>query len=142
MKYLKKCYDVHGHWPTIFDDSHILSLSSGRFADKEVKSDLLGAKKVGVQCLEEFVANHIIQKSVAFYDPIKKTKLKTFSSMQAKETVKVKQNEISIKTDRKRFHACWLYRESVILIYERCCSTCLDQWHGLWQMEMTRYKKH
>ena len=85
MKYLKKCYDVHGHWPTIFDDSHILSLSSGRFADKEVKSDLLGAKKVGVQCLEEFVANHIIQKSVAFYDPIKKTKLKTFSLCKQKK---------------------------------------------------------
>ena len=90
VNYLKKCYDVLENWPAIFDDSHILPLSSARFADKEVESDLLGAKEIGEQYLEEFVKNHIIEKSVAFYDPIKKKKLKTFSSMQAKAIVKVK----------------------------------------------------
>ena len=87
---VKKCYNVLENWPAIFNDSHILSLPSGRFADKEVESDLLGAKKIGEQCLEEFVTNHLIEKSVAFYDPIKKRKLKTLCSMQAKATVRVK----------------------------------------------------
>ena len=68
----------------------MLFLSSGRFVDKEVESDLLGAKETGEQCLEEFVTNHLIQKFVAFYDPIKKKKLETFSSMQTKATERVK----------------------------------------------------
>ena len=38
---------------------------------------------------------------MAFYDPVKKKKLKTFSSMQAKATVRVKENQTSIKSDRK-----------------------------------------
>ena len=33
---MKKCYDVLENWTAIFNDSHILSLSSGRFADKEI----------------------------------------------------------------------------------------------------------
>ena len=91
---VKKCDDVFENWPAIFNDSHILSLPSGQFADREVESDLLGAKEIGEQCLEEFMANHLVEKSVAFCDPIKKKKLKTFSSMQAKATVRVKQSQI------------------------------------------------
>ena len=89
------------------------------------------------------MANHLVEKSVAFYDPIKKKKLKTFSSMQAKATVRVKQSQISKKNNQKMFPLCflWSYRESIELIYERCCSTRLDQWHGLWQMEMAPYIK-
>ena len=100
-------FDVLENWPAIFYYSHILSLSYGWFANKEVESDLLGAKEIGEQCLEEFMTNRLIEKSVAFYNPIKKKKLKTFSSMQANATVRVKQNQISIKTDRKIF-SCML----------------------------------
>ena len=64
---------------------------------------MLGAKEIGEQCLEEFLTNRLIEKSAVFYDPIKKKKLKMFSSMQAKATVRVKQNQISIKTDRRIF---------------------------------------
>ena len=98
---VKKYYNVLENWPAIFDDSHVLFLSFGQFADKEVESDWLGAKEIGEQCLEEFVTNCLIEKSVAFYDHINKKKLKTFSSMQANATVRVKQNQISIKADWK-----------------------------------------
>ena len=87
---VKKCYNVFENWPALVDNSQILFLSSGRFVDKEVESDLLVAKEIGEQCLEEFVTNCLIQIFVAFYDPIKKKKLKTLSSMETKATVRVK----------------------------------------------------
>ena len=55
MKYVWRnvTRNVLQNWPAIFDESHILSLLSGRFVDKEVESDLLGVKEIVEQCLEE-----------------------------------------------------------------------------------------
>ena len=100
--FVKKCYNALENWLAILM-THTSFLLSGQFADKEVESGLLGAKKIGEQGLKEFVINPLIEKSLAFYNLIKKKKLKTFSSMQAKATVRFKQNQISVKTDWKMF---------------------------------------
>ena len=45
---VKKCYDVLENWSAIFDDSHILSLSSGRFAEKKLNLICL-VQKIGIK---------------------------------------------------------------------------------------------
>lgn len=103
-KCVRDCYAVLDNWPAIFDDSTtLISLASGKHADKEVKDDLLNAQEIGEKSLVEFIEKRLVEKSVAFYDPIKKKNLRTFNPKQARKVVKIKQKEVLLKADRKMF---------------------------------------
>ena len=62
------------------DQKNLHSLSSRYHAPKDVKKDLMNVEVMGTKLQEEFVNDRIKKTKVSFYYPIKKNKLKTFST--------------------------------------------------------------
>lgn len=71
----------------------------------------LNELRIGKGCLKKFVEERLISKEVPFYDPIEKNKLKTFTSMQVKITMKAKGKEIILKADRNIFSGLLVIHE-------------------------------
>ena len=65
------------------DQKNLYSLSSGYHAPEDVKKDLTKRKK-RTKLQEEFVNDRIKTMTESFYYPIKKNKLKTFSTNTSK----------------------------------------------------------
>ena len=60
----------------------LLSISNGLLATGKVSSDMLLAKAFGKAVMDEFIRDHLSEKKIhCFFDPIKKKKLATFTSM-------------------------------------------------------------
>ena len=78
-------------------------MSSGQQILEDVKQDLLNARKIGEKQLKEFIDNRILSDKVGFYEPIKRLKLKTFTSLKVKKTTKVKEKEHTIESSLKMF---------------------------------------
>ena len=97
------CYELINSWRNPFNDSTlIIGLSSGLAAPKEIQNDLLNAADVGKKQLKDFLVTRIEATSQHFHDPIKKNKLKTFSSIDTKP-IKVNNTTINLKSDRETF---------------------------------------
>ncbi len=80
------------------------SLSTGVEATKGVKDDLLQAKAKGKQAANEFVVNRCSSKpTVDYFDPLKKTKLKTFKNLKAVRKVHSKGAVLPLRMDRDVF---------------------------------------
>ena len=63
-------------------------MSSRQQAPEDVKQDLLKARKIGEKQLQEFTDNWILSDKVGFYEPVKRLKLKTFTSLKVKKQPK------------------------------------------------------
>ena len=75
----EKVAEVLEIWIDPIDPSEELpSLSSGAVAPKDVKDELLGAKKIGENAAMAFMKDRIISNETELYDPISKKKLNTF----------------------------------------------------------------
>ncbi len=80
------------------------SLSTGVEATEGVKDDLLQAKAKGKQAANEFVVNRCSSKSTLdYFDPLKKTKLKTFKNLKAVRKVHSKGAVLPLRMDRDVF---------------------------------------
>ena len=77
-----------------------MSISTGTVASPDVSTDLLAAREKGEHVYKEFEQR--MQKGDCFHDPIKKIKLKTFTTMKSKPA-KGKTKEIVMKADRRLF---------------------------------------
>lgn len=107
------CQNVIASWTNPFvKNVQLVSLSSGIAATDEVLNDLLSASAIGAKQLKEFVTSRIETSNVKFHDPIKKNKLKTFSSLSKKITVKVKERMMTIKADRQTFARLMVIQKS------------------------------
>ena len=80
-------------------------------ATEGVQKDLLRAKAVGLEKSPTFVSERIRSNNIAFYDPIKKNNLKTFSSINAKKKVKIRDKHVLIKADREFFGRMLILQE-------------------------------
>ena len=79
---VRKVAEVLETWINPFDPSEeFSSLSSGAVVPKDIKDELLGAKKIGENAAMAFMEDHIISNETELYDPISKKKLKTFSAL-------------------------------------------------------------
>ena len=78
-----------------------MSISTGTVASPDGSTDLLAAREKGEHAYKEF-GQHRMQKGDCFHDPIKKIKLKTFTTMKSKPA-KGKTKEIVMKADRRLF---------------------------------------
>ena len=113
---VQKCYETIGTWKNPFKESDNLNgLASGVAAPEEIVEDLLSASSKGKVQFEDFVAKRIETNEIPFYDPIKKLKLKTFTSLQEVKKVKVNGQSFAIKSDRQTFPGCYWCNQSVAL---------------------------
>ncbi|KAL7288521.1 hypothetical protein TKK_0017265 [Trichogramma kaykai] len=70
----------------------IINISSGHIGTPEITKSLLEVTKVGQKKMLEFISSTLVENSSAstnFYQPIKQTKLQTFSSFKKSTTLKI-----------------------------------------------------
>jgi hypothetical protein len=85
------------------DDSkdRLYCISSGLPSDAKIENDLLCYTTKGNDVAKEFIQSRLINKTVKFQDPVKKSKLLTFASMAVKKTLTSSQKKaIEIKAER------------------------------------------
>ena len=56
-------------------------ISSGAPAPADVEEGLLSADVNGNKARDEFIENHLVEKTASFFDPVKKQRLKTSASL-------------------------------------------------------------
>ena len=79
-------------------------LSSRVPAKSEVANDLLQAPVIGQKSMEDFIKLRLVERSVAFHEPIKRNKLKTFAASEVTKKLTNSQNKISqIMAERNVF---------------------------------------
>ena len=78
-------------------------MSSGLNASEDVQQDVLTAKDVGQQKAAAFIEEILKRNKGLFYDSIKKNNLKTFTFLNLKKTLKIKDNDVIIRSDRDLF---------------------------------------
>ena len=71
-------------------------MSSRQQAPEDVKQDLLKARKIGEKQLQEFIDNWILSDKVGFYKPVKRLKLKTFTSLKVKKQPKSREKNTQL----------------------------------------------
>ena len=87
-----------------FSQNNLLCISNGLVATEDVKKDLLQAKERGKAAMEVFIESRLTPEAEAeFFSPIKKLKLKSFSSLKKSVQVKVKNKQIPIKSNSDLF---------------------------------------
>ena len=85
-KMVRKCVSLIEEWSNPFQRTEELtSLSSGVQAPEDVKQDLLNAKSTGENQLQQFIDKRVSSDTVGFYEPIKRLKLQTFTSLEVKK---------------------------------------------------------
>jgi hypothetical protein len=74
---------------SMHDDSKdcLYCIYSGLPSDTKVENDLLSYTTRGNDVAQEFIQSRLIQKTVKFQDPVKKSKLSTFASIAIKKTL-------------------------------------------------------
>lgn len=99
-----RAYDLLKEWGTPFKENDCLvNISSGVACDTDIESDMIGAEKKGESALHNFIKNRIVSNKEDIHDPIPKLKLKTFASMKAKRSCKIKDKSLTLKADRDVF---------------------------------------
>ena len=87
-----------------FQGDKIVGLSTAIEAPLELQNDLMNAFTKGNCAKKEFYSQRLVEGATkAFYDPIKKLQLKTFSSLQKTAKVKTSNKTMSLKADKALF---------------------------------------
>lgn len=91
-------------WVNPFENQmqDMVSLSSGISASEDVKNDLLRGQELGSTAYNSFVESRL-KEGKNFYEPLKKMKLKTFSSMREKKKTTRGNVETVLMADHQLF---------------------------------------
>ena len=82
---IESCIQILQSWVPMFEDEkNLYSLSSGFHGHEDIEKDLMNTEVIDRKQQEEFINDRIKTKKVSFYYPIKKNKLKTFSTNTSK----------------------------------------------------------
>ena len=98
--------DVLQNWINPFEESQdIVSLSTATVAPQEIAKDLMEAYNTGEEAYNCFKVERLEEDppKIKFHDPMKRSRLKTFTSMVKKKRVTVSGKSIILKTDRSLF---------------------------------------
>ena len=107
-----KCQEIINDWSSIFEDFYnIVLLRSGLNASEDVQHDLLRAKDFGQQKSAAFIKERLKHNEVPFYDPIRRNNLKRFTSLNLEKTLKIKDEDVIIRTDRDLFGRILILQE-------------------------------
>ena len=82
----------------------LLSISTGIMATEKVTIDMMTAKQCGQTAMSEFTETRLSQQATkSFFDPMKKIKLSTFSTMAKVKECKVNSKIIPLQATRELF---------------------------------------
>ena len=82
----------------------LLSISNGVLATDKVSKDTLSAKAIGKTAMDEFIRDRLSKKQITcLFDPIKKKKLGTFTSMNKVKKCKVNSKIIPLQATKDLF---------------------------------------
>ena len=85
-----------------FEEQELMSLSKGVLPMEKRPNDLFTAEEKRLAALNPFIEDWLVKQKIAFYEPIKKLKLSTFSTL--KKSVKLKiQDKVVQLTVKKQF---------------------------------------
>ena len=88
---IESCIQILQSWVPMFEDEkNLYSLSSGFHGHEDIEKDLMSTEVIDRKQQEEFINDRIKTKKVSFYYPIKKNKLKTFSTNTSKISSKTR----------------------------------------------------
>ena len=79
------------------------NLATGVVLPDSTANSLLGATEAGRQSMKTFISSRIQRNDINFWDPIKKLKIKSFSSVAKKTVMKNQTNMLSVNADRELF---------------------------------------
>ena len=84
--------------------NNLVCISNGALATGKVRDDLLGAREKGEAAMETFIETSLLKgTTMSMFDPIKKLKLGTFSSMCKNMKTTCKNKEVSLRASRSLF---------------------------------------
>ena len=82
-------------------ENPLLCISSGLLATDEVASDIRHALSTGYDAMQTFIDERLLENAISdIYQPIKRQKLKTFTSMTNVKKVNVKDRVIAVKAQK------------------------------------------
>ena len=97
-------YNIIKLWGNPFQKNEkIVGLSSQIEVPLNTVADLVQAEKIGENYFKEFLKNCTETNNLSFYAPIQKLKLRTFDKKSAPTKIKVKNNDVVIRSDRETF---------------------------------------
>ena len=109
---VQKCASLIEEWLNLFQKAEeLVFLLSGQQAPEDLKQDLLKERKIGEKQPQEFIDNRILSDKVGFCEPIKRLKLKTFTSLKVKKTTRVKGKDHTIESRLKAFSRSIILQE-------------------------------
>ena len=83
---VRKVENTIRSWINPFDKNEdLIKISSGTVAPDSLANDLLGARKIGEDCTEDFIKNRIVESSVEFFDPLPKKQSKNIQHFKQKD---------------------------------------------------------
>ena len=94
------------NWTNSFEGSqHIVFLSSGNVAPKDVTHDLLRVRRTGEEAYGSFKRERLEEASrkKQFHDPMRKARLNTLTTIERKNHVHISGNVAILKADRSLF---------------------------------------
>ena len=94
------------NWTNAFEGSpHIVILSSDNVATKDVTHDLLRVRRTGEEAYDSFKREGLeeVSRKKQLHDPMRKTRLKTFATIERKKHVHICGNAAILKADRSLF---------------------------------------
>ncbi|XP_066920335.1 uncharacterized protein [Clytia hemisphaerica] len=101
---VEKAYEVLNCWGSPFQKRDaLINVSSGHKASPLVENDLIKAVGKGETAMKSFIRDRIETSQKLFYDPITKLKLKTFSYMTTKTTMKINDKLVTLAAERSMF---------------------------------------
>ena len=90
-------------WKNPFEDQEFANISTGMIATGDVVNGLLNAHEKGNTAYHHFIDCRLdLVRSLSFFDPLHRLKLKTFGSLNEK-TVNAKGKEVDLTVDRNLF---------------------------------------
>lgn len=84
-------------------NKNILNIITGVVASDDISTSLLSAKSHGEQLMKEFVVSRLDTDAIGFFQPISKVKSKTFSLLNKKSFVKLKDKNVALSAERNLF---------------------------------------
>ena len=96
------------------NENNMVNITSGAIATDAITADLEGAFKLGHQRFLQFVAERVTSTTVLFSNPLSKLKLKTFSSMSKRKTVRITGRDVIVQADRS------LFARMLVVAQSRC----------------------
>ena len=94
------------------EENSLMSLSSGISPSEKIQEDLHQAYSFGKNAMENFINDCLVKLSKSIYEPIKKLKLGTFTTMTKKVNVNIKGREVQFSAQSAIFGKIALISQS------------------------------